>query len=109
MIGSPDTDLKEVATAVVVPANFVPITLPPINYALDKGQALLIAVDFTPADPNANPPGPFSGIRISDEVPLSEAVAFFQQGAEAAQSPRSDNYLQVNRICLIEKIEVEVG
>jgi hypothetical protein len=100
------TDLKEVATAVVVPANLA-ITLPPIDYALDKGQPLLIAVDFTPADPNATPPGPFSGIRYADAVPLSEAVAFYQPGSsEAAQSDRSANYTQLNRICLIEKIEV---
>ena len=100
------TDLKEVATAVVVPANLA-ITLPPIDYALDKGQPLLIAVDFTPADPNATPPGPLSGIRYADAVPLSDAVAFYQPGSsEAALSDRSANYTQLNRICLIEKIEV---
>ena len=99
------SDLKEVATAVVVPANKA-ITLAPIDYALDKGQPLLIAVDFTPADPNANPPGPLSGIRYAGAVPLSEAVAFFRQGPEAAQSDRSADYTQLSMIFLIQKIEV---
>jgi hypothetical protein len=98
----PAGDLKEVATAIVVPNNGT-TTLDPVDYALDKGWPLLIAVDFTPADPNA---GPFSGIRYAPAVPLSEAVAFYRQGAEAAQSPRSADYTQVNRIYLIEKIEV---
>ena len=98
-------DIDDGSPPLVVPANSTN-TLLPIDYVLEKEQSLLIAVDFTPADPNATPPGPFSGIRYADAVSPSDAVAFYRQGAEAATDNRSADYTPANRIYLIEKIEV---
>jgi hypothetical protein len=74
------------------------VTLTGIDYKLDNGQPLLIAVDFA-----ASPP---SGVAYIETV-SEEAIAYWKPGvAEAALPVRSADYQQEPIIYLIEKIEV---
>ena len=74
------------------------VTLTGIDYKLDNGQPLLIAVDFATSPP--------SGVAYIETVP-EEVTAYWKHGvAEAGQSSRSDDYQEEPRIYLIEKIEV---
>jgi len=82
---------------IAVPAN-TSLPLAAIGYNLDHNQPLLIAADFSAAPPSA--------IAYVEPVPASDAVAYYHQGAEAALSDRSVNYVSTDRIYLIEKISI---
>jgi hypothetical protein len=69
-----------------------------ITYNLDKGQPLLIAVDFSAAHP--------SGLKCTKAVPTDQACAYYRLGAEAGLHNRVPGYTQYPGIYLIEKIEV---
>jgi hypothetical protein len=95
-------DLTAVSVApLTVPANTVR-TLPPVSYNLDHTQPLLIAFDFPTAPP--------SGLRYAQLVSAAQAAAYFfqygQQQPEAGLPTRSANYTVLDRIYLIQKIEV---
>jgi hypothetical protein len=117
-------DLVEVYPKLIVPANRT-LTLPAIRYTLDANQALLIAVDFS-----TSPPAPPSGLRYTNvrRVPVFDVMlrrfgssprfafwrggfspqgrAYWTAGAQASLRDRDPNYIQENRIYLIEKIDV---
>jgi hypothetical protein len=99
----PDVDLTPVLlTPLVVPANNA-VTLDAVPYRLDAEQALLIAVDFSPAPPA-------SGTRATDSdritVPVEEARVFFKQALGEAANPDRSDFALAAGIHLIEKIEV---
>jgi len=90
-------DLTDVTTAVtLVPANSS-LTLPAIDYNLDRTQPLLIAMDIS----NTSGVVPFL-----QGVPATDAVAFFNMGAEATIKDRSTGYASRPRIYLIQRIDV---
>ena len=90
-------DLTDVTTAVtLVPPNSS-LALPPVVYTLDRTRPLLIAMDIS----NTSGALPFL-----QGVPATDAVAFFNLGAEAATKDRQSGYTSRPRIYLIEKIEV---
>jgi len=94
-------DTDDGSSAIVVPANTavtLPATIPAVNYNLDEGRPLLIAVDFSGAPP--------SGISYRDAVLAEEAVGYWHAGAEAAVRDRAPAYTPEARIYLVEKIEV---
>jgi hypothetical protein len=60
-------------------------SLPIVAYTINKFQALIIAVDFSPS--------PASGAEFAPSVPMSEASAyFFASGTEASVRTRSPSY-----------------
>jgi hypothetical protein len=76
------------------------LTLPWVPFKLPAQDPLLVAVDFK------YPPWP-SAIRYRPVKPLLRVgTAYWRAGAEAALSPRSENYQAENRIYLIERIQV---
>jgi hypothetical protein len=90
-------DLTPVAlTQTFLPAN-TDLTLPPVDYALDRTQALLIAFDLSPSPP--------STARFIPVQP-QDAVAFFQTAAEASVLDRQAGYGTADRIYLVTRIEV---
>jgi hypothetical protein len=94
------SDLTAVtSTPFVVPANTA-VTLPAVNYTLDEGQPLLIAVDF-----KGGPAPPPSGIRYTDAVTPQQASAYYKPGSAAAIEDRAD-FTSYPGLYLIEKIEV---
>jgi hypothetical protein len=74
--------------------------LPIVAYAINKFQALLIAVDFSAA--------PASVVELASSVPTSEAAAYYLATApgEAAVRTRSPNYQQVSDVVFITNVEV---
>ena len=101
----PDADLTAVATTPFVVAANTSLTLPPVEYALDEGQPLLIAVDFSAT--------PASAIRVSDHalgapdhVPPEEALTYFKIATEAAAMPDRTGFDSTAGFNLIYKIEV---
>jgi hypothetical protein len=93
-------DLTQVSSAVMVPANTA-TTLPPVTYNLDHTQPLLIAFDFS-STPNSG------NVRRLPAVPTSDASAYFKQASEAAINDRQADYVPLDVIHLVEKIEVAV-
>jgi hypothetical protein len=101
-----EADLTAVTTTPIFIAQgqpfTIPVTLTGIDYKLDEGMPLLIAVDFAPSPP--------SGVAYIETVP-EEAAAYWEFGVAEATTPdgvRSANYQQDTpaAIYLIEKIEV---
>ena len=99
------TDLTQITTTKILilqgqSITIRDVTLTGIDYKLDNGQPLLIAVDFANSPP--------SGVAYIETVPEDEeAIAYWKPGvAEAGQYSRSDGYQEEPRIYLIEKIEV---
>jgi hypothetical protein len=90
-------DLIVVATAVTIPQS-TSVTLPPVNYALDPAQDLLIAVDISRTADEGN-------LRFGA---LTGADTFARSAtAEASVQNRGPNYITAgNNLFLIEKIEV---
>jgi hypothetical protein len=89
-------DLTQVASAVTVPADTSRV-LPPLRYALDDTQPLLVAVDFS------STPGSGNVRRATG----SEATAFYKQNVrQAAMENRDDDYVLTDAVVLVEKIEV---
>jgi hypothetical protein len=91
-------DLTQVASTTLVPADSA-VALPPVTYALDRTQPLLIAFDFRATPGSGN-------VRRLPAVPGSDASAFFNAGSEAAIADRQAGYVPLDAIYLIEKIEV---
>jgi hypothetical protein len=94
-------DLKMFYDKVIVPANTsltLSDTLPDVQYNLDEGQPLLIAVDFSSGAP--------SGLRFRDNVPRNQGIAYWEHGTEAQIRDRRDDYNSEDRIYLIERIDV---
>jgi hypothetical protein len=90
-------DLTDVATAVTLVQPNSSLTLPAVDYQLDHTKPLLIAMDIS----NNSGALPFL-----QGVPATDAVAFFNQGAEAATKDRSPGYTSRPRIYLVERIDV---
>lgn len=89
-------DLTELASALfVVQANGVR-TLEPINYVLDAGQPLLIAIDFNPAST--------SEVKGVDN-PVGATTYEKQASAEAGSRDRS-GFTGSSRIFLVDRVEV---
>jgi hypothetical protein len=84
------------------------VTLPAIAYNLDRGQPLLIAVDFKvpplPSGIGYRPVVKTSGPGGQPIVPVG--IAYWHPGEQAAIKNRSAGYASANRIYLIEKIGV---
>jgi hypothetical protein len=92
-------DLTLVATNLSLPANTV-LTLPPVLYALDRLQALLIAVDFNAAPGTGN-------VRRRTNVPVEEATLFGRNNtAQAALADRTPDFTANDQIILVTDIEV---
>jgi hypothetical protein len=91
-------DLTQVASAVTVPAN-TSMVLPPLRYALDRTQPLLVAVDFNSTPESGN-------VRRATPVSGSEARTFYKLVREAGVNDRQADYIPVDAITLVEKIEV---
>ena len=97
------TDLTQITTTKILilqgqSITIRDVTLTGIDYKLDNGQPLLIAVDFANSPP--------SGVAYIETVP-EEATAYWKDGvSETGQYSRSDGYQEEPRIYLIEKIEV---
>ena len=90
-------DLTDVTTAVTLVQPNSSLTLPAIDYNLDRTQPLLIALDISTS----------SGVLpFLPGVPATDAVAFFNQGAEAATKDRTTAYTSRPRIYLIQRIDV---
>lgn len=101
------TDLRQVATAVTVPAN-TPVALPVVTYTLDRTRPLLVSFDISVTAGQGN-------VRFQNPVPAGEAIMFFRPAtAEAsvadrlpsAANPGATPYNTSNSIYLIERIEV---
>ncbi len=90
-------DLTDVATAVTLVQPNSSLTLPAVAYNLDRTKPLLIAMDIS----NNSGTLPFL-----QGVPTTDAVAFFNLGAEAAVNDRSPSYTTRPRIYLVERIDV---
>ena len=77
-------------------------TQPDVNYHFEGGEqispGLLIAVDFMRGAP--------SGIRFQDGVPPQDASAYRLPWSEAGKTNRTAGSAPMNRIYLIERIEV---
>ncbi len=88
-------------TPVVLTQTFLPanteLTLPPVDYTLDRTRALLIAFDLSPSPP--------STARFIPVQP-QDAVAFFQTTVEAALSDRQTGYATADRVYMVTRIEV---
>jgi hypothetical protein len=81
----------------VVPANTA-VILAPVDYVLDVDQPLLMAVDFSAAPPSA--------IRITDQTPPEQALAYFKLAPNEAPNLDRTDFTSFPGISLIEKIEV---
>jgi hypothetical protein len=93
-----DTDLTTVASAaVIVPANNS-VTLPAVPYNLDAGQPLLIAIDFSTTL--------YTDMKVVGNVSSAEATTYFKLMSSDASSRDRSGFLSIDRITLIEKIEV---
>jgi hypothetical protein len=90
-------DLTDVTTAVTLVQPNSSLTLPAVDYNLDRTKPLLIAMDIS----NSSGALPFL-----QGVPATDAVAFFNLGAEAATKDRSPGYTSRPRIYLVERIDV---
>jgi hypothetical protein len=99
-----NADLVEVASSVVVSAN-VAVTLPTIDYALDRTRPLLVAFDI----------GVPGNVRYLNPVPSGDATMYFRPAtSEAAvrdrQPPRANPgatpYAVSASIYLVERIDV---
>jgi hypothetical protein len=90
-------DLTDVTTAVTLVQPNSSLTLPAVNYNLDRSQPLLIAMDIS----NTSGVLPFL-----QGVPATDAVAFFNLGAEAATKDRTSGYTSRPRIYVIQRIDV---
>jgi hypothetical protein len=90
-------DLTDVTTAVTLVQPNSSLTLPAIDYNLDRTKPLLIAMDIS----NTSGVIPFA-----QGVPATDAIAFFNLGAEAATKDRSPAYTSRSRIYLIQRIDV---
>jgi hypothetical protein len=95
-----DSDLTLVSSAVIVPANnSVPVpAIGSIHYPLDAEQPLLIAIDFDATLP--------SGIKIVDNVLATDAAAYYKVAAAEAANRDRTGFTAVNRMFIVEKIEV---
>jgi hypothetical protein len=93
-----DVDLTQVASAVTVPAN-TSLVLPPLRYALDHTQPLLVAVDFSSTPGSGN-------VRRARLLSGSEARTFYKVVRESGVNDRQADYTPVDAITLVEKIEV---
>jgi hypothetical protein len=95
-----DSDLTLVSSAVIVPANNS-LTVPAmgsIHYPLDAEQPLLIAIDFSATLPSA--------IKVVDNVLGSEASVYYKAPAAEAANPDRTGFTPVDRMFIVEKIEV---
>jgi hypothetical protein len=95
-----DSDLTLISSAVIVPANnsvLVP-AIGSIHYALDAEQPLLVAIDFDATVP--------SGIKIVDNVLSTDASTYYKVAAAEAANPDRTGFTPVNRMFIVEKIEV---
>jgi hypothetical protein len=90
-------DLTDVTTTVTLVQPNSSLTLPAVNYNLDRTQPLLIAMDIS-ANSGAIP--------FAQGVPATDAVAFFNLGAEAATRDRTTGYTSRPRIYVIQRIDV---
>lgn len=72
------------------------LQLPEVAFALDRTRPLLVAFDL----------GPPGHVRHLPNVPAASARAFLRDGDEALVQDRSPGYDVVDRIYLIERIEV---
>jgi hypothetical protein len=92
-------DLTDVSTTVVLVQPNTSLTLPTVNYNLDRTKPLLIAMDISDNS---------GALPFLQGVPDTDAVAFFNQGAdEAATKDRSLSYNSRPRIYLVESIDVK--
>ena len=91
-------DLTEVFTQPMLVPQGTSVVLPVVSYALDKTQPLLVIFD-------TGMPG---AVRMSNNVPAAEAVAFIGPDGEADVAARQPPpaYVTVNRIYLVERIDV---
>jgi hypothetical protein len=99
---APASDLTAVIdTPMTIPADpsGAPFALPPVAYAVDNAQALLLAVD-------TGTPG---NMRERSPVPATDATAFVSPlgiGDEASKPSRSPGYIVETRIYLVQRIDV---
>jgi hypothetical protein len=92
-------DLTPVAVDLSLPANTV-MTLPPVSYALDHTQPLLIAVDFNATAGTGN-------VRRRTNVPAAEATLFGRNNSAQADLPdRAPDFIPNDQIILVTLIEV---
>ena len=93
-----DTDLTPVATAITIAAG-ASVTLPPVNYAFDPSQDLLVAFDISSAANQGNMR--FGTAQGADQfAQVSTAEAGVQNRSPGYQGPRPNTFF------FIEKIEV---
>ena len=92
-------DLTLVGTNLSLPANTV-LALPPVSYALDHTQPLLIAFDFNATDGTGN-------VRRRTNVPSAEATLFGRNNTAQADLPdRAPDFTPIDQIILVTLIEV---
>jgi hypothetical protein len=92
-------DLTPVAANVSLPAN-TELVLPPVLYALDHTQPLLIACDFNATPGQGN-------VRRRTNVPATEATLFGRNNTAQADLPdRSADFTPSTQIILVTRIEV---
>jgi len=94
---SDSSDLTQVSSAVIVPANSS-LTLPAIKYQLDSQHPLLIAIDFSASLP--------SDIKVVDNVLGTEATTYYKVPSAEASIPDRSGFTPVNRMFIVERIEV---
>jgi len=90
-------DLTDLATGVTLVQPNSSLTLPAVAYNLDRTRPLLIAMDVSDNS---------GALPFLQGVPATDAVAFFNLGAEAATKDRSPSYNSRPRIYLVERIDV---
>ncbi len=88
-------DLTLVASTVFVAAG-TSVTLPPVDYVLDRTKPLLVAFDI----------GSPGNVVFLPNAPAAEASAFIGQVQEAEIPDRQPGYTPFDRIYLVELIEV---
>ena len=99
-------DLTPITTTPFVVTANTTLELPVVDYTLNAGAPLLIAIDFADAPP--------SGIRTSDHavgsttihVPPEEAQTFFKPATEAAETADRTGFSPTAGINFVFKIEV---
>jgi hypothetical protein len=92
-------DLTSIGTNVSLPANTV-LALPPVLYALDHTQPLLIAFDF-------NATAGLGNVRRRTNVPAAEATLFGRNNsAQADLADRTADFIPNDQIILVTLIEV---
>jgi len=90
-------DLTDLATGVTLVQPNTSLTLPAVTYNLDRTRPLLIAMDISDNS---------GALPFLQGVPATDAVAFFNVGAEAATKDRTAGYTSRPRIYLIQRIDV---